>query len=203
MATITASFFMALDGVIDPAIGDWHFPYFNDEMGQAVTALADSDVMLFGRVTYDSFAGAWPEREQAGGEDAAFAKHLGDTRKIVASRSRLDLQWRNSEQLEGDLVETVTALKADPSITKIGLSGSTSVVLQLLDAGLLDELHLFVHPATAGTGLRLFGDGAPARHLKLRSSQAFRTGVLHLAYAPDPNPPTGGYEDARGDLSPE
>lgn len=60
MATITASFFMALDGVVDPSVGNWHFPYFNDEMGQAVTALGDSDVLLFGRVTYDSFAGAWP-----------------------------------------------------------------------------------------------------------------------------------------------
>ena len=132
-------------------------------MGEAVGGTHDADVMLFGRVTYDSFAGAWPEREAAGGDDAEFAKQLGDMRKIVASRSPLELTWRNSEQLDGDLVEAVTALKADPSIRQIALSGSTSVVRQLLDAGLLDELHLFVHPATAGVGLRLFDDDTPVR----------------------------------------
>jgi dihydrofolate reductase len=156
--------------------------------------------MLFGRVTYESFAGAWPEREAAGGEDAGMAKHLGDIRKIVASRSPLTLTWRNSEQLQGDLVEAVTALKNDPAIGQIALSGSVSLVRQLLDAGLLDELHLFVHPATAGSGLRLFEDGGPARHVKLISAQPFKTGVLYAVYAPDPNPPTGSYDEAKEKL---
>jgi dihydrofolate reductase len=196
MATITASMFTALDGVVDPGVGNWHFPYFNEEMGEAVGATHDADVMLFGRVTYDSFAGAWPGREAAGGEDAEFAKRLGDMRKIVASRSPLEFGWRNSEQLEGDLVEAVTALKNDQSIHRVALSGSVSVVRQLLDAGLLDELHLFVHPATAGSGLRLFEDGGPGRHLRLMSAQPFRTGVVHLVYGPDPDPPTGSYEEA-------
>ncbi len=203
MATITASMFMALDGVVDPGVGNWHFPYFNDEMGAAVSGTHDTDVMLFGRVTYDSFAGAWPGREAAGEEDAAFAKQLGDMRKIVVSRQQLDLGWRNSEQLDGDLVDVVTALKQDPTIRRIALSGSTSIVRQLLDAGLLDELHLFVHPATAGSGLRLFEAGDPARYLRLLSSQAFSTGVVHLVYAPDPEPPTGTYDDAKQTLPQE
>ena len=203
MATITASLFSALDGVVDPMLGNWHFPYFNDEMGEAVGGTHDADVMLFGRVTYDSFAGAWPAREAAGGDDAPFAKQLGDMRKLVASRGRLQFSWRNSEQLQGDLVEAVTALKNDPGVNRIALSGSVSVVRQLLDAGLLDELHLFVHPATAGSGLRLFDDGAPPRFLKLLAVQPFRTGVVHLTYAPDPAPPTGTYDDAKKTLSPE
>ncbi len=201
MATIRASLFSALDGVVDPGVGNWHFPYFNEEMGQAVTATHEADVMLFGRVTYDSFAGAWPEREAAGGDDAEFAARLGDVRKIVASRSPLDLTWRNSEQLDGDLVEAVTALKNDPAVNRIALSGSVSVVRQLLDAGLLDELHLFVHPATAGSGLRLFEDGGPARPLRLISAQPFATGVVYLVYGPDPDPPTGSYEEATQNLS--
>jgi dihydrofolate reductase len=201
MATITANMFMALDGVVDPAVGSWHFPYFNDEMGQAVEKTHDAEVMLFGRVTYDSFAGAWPEREAAGEADAPMAKHLGDIRKIVVSRSPLTFTWRNSEQLQGDVVATARALKEDPSIRRIALSGSVSVVRQLLDADLIDELHLFVHPATAGTGLRLFDDGAPARHLKLLSAESFRTGVVHLVYGPDPNPPAGGYEEAKQSLN--
>jgi dihydrofolate reductase len=203
MAELTVSMFTALDGVVDPAVGNWHFPYFNEEMGEAVTATHDADVMLFGRVTYDSFAGAWPEREAAGEADAVMAKHLGDMRKVVASRSPLTFTWRNTEQLEGDLIDATQALKADASIRRIAISGSTSVSRQLLDAGLVDELHLFVHPATAGSGLKLFADGAPTLHLKLLSSTAFATGVLHLVYGPDPNPPTGGYEEAKQALPEE
>ena len=203
MATITASMFSALDGVVDPGVGNWHFPYFNEEMGNAVDGTHDADVMIFGRVTYESFAGAWPEREAVGEEDAEFARRLGDMRKVVASRSPLEFAWRNSEQLQGDLIEAVTALKNDPAIRRIALSGSVSVVRQLLDAGLLDELHLFVHPATAGSGLRLFEEGGSARHLKLISSRAFSTGVVYLVYAPDPNPPTGSYDEAKESLPQE
>ena len=200
MATITASLFSALDGVVDPMVGNWHFPYFNEEMGEAVTETHEADVMLFGRVTYDSFAGAWPERETAGGEDAVFAKRLGDMRKVVASHQPLEFTWRNSEQLQGDFVEAVTALKNDPSVGRIAISGCVSIVRQLLDAELLDELHLFVHPATAGSGLRLFDDSQPARPLKLLSAQPFATGVVHLVYGPDPNPPVGTYDDAKESL---
>jgi len=185
MATITASLFTALDGVVDPGVGNWHFPYFNEEMGSAVDTTHDADVMLFGRVTYDSFAGAWPEREAAGGEDAGFAKRLGDMRKVVASRSPQELTWRNSELLQGDLVEAVRALKDDPTVGRIALSGSVSVVRQLLDAGLLDELHLFVHPIVVGGGMaRLFPADEPQAPLKLRSSEAFESGVLYSVYAP-------------------
>jgi dihydrofolate reductase len=200
MATITASMFMALDGVVDPAAGNWHFPYFNDELGAAVARTHDADVMLFGRVTYDSFAGAWPGREAAGGEDAEFAKALGDMRKVVVSHRPLEFTWRNSEQLPGSLADGAAALKADPSIDKIAISGSVSVVRQLLAAGLLDELHLFVHPVLAGTGLRLYPDGLPEQPLRLVSSQPFATGVLYLVYAPDPNPPAGSYEQAKENL---
>jgi dihydrofolate reductase len=200
MATISASLFSALDGVVDPGVGNWHFPYFNEQMGEAVDRTHDADVMLFGRVTYDSFAGAWPDREAAREEDAAFAKRLGDMRKIVASRSPLQPTWRNTEQLEGELVSAVATLKKDPAIRRIALSGSVSVVRQLLDAGLLDELHLFVHPAVAGAGLKLFEDGGSPQHLTLISAQPFTTGVVYLVYGPDPNPPTGSYEEARESL---
>src|SRR3954451_19310822 len=134
MARLVSTLFISADGVaeIDP---DWHFPYFDDNMGRAVSADYDTgDVLLLGRETYESFAGAWPGREAAGGDDAPFAKQLGDMRKIVASRRPIEFSWRNSEQLQGDLVEAVTSLKEDPSIGRIALSGSVSVVRQLLDA---------------------------------------------------------------------
>ena len=187
MATITASLFTALDGVVDPAIGNWHFPYFNDEMGAALgESMARSDTSLFGRRTYEIMAAAWPEREamgEAAGEDAAFATMLGDLRKIVVSSRRQDLPWRNSEQLDGDLVEGVRALKAE-SGGDIGLSGSVSVARQLLAAGLLDELHLFQHPVAVRHGMRLFDEGDTAVPLHLQSSTAFANGVLYLVYGP-------------------
>ncbi len=192
---ITASLFISLDGVVE-APDQWHFPYFNDEMGAAVGAgLNTAEVLLFGRTTYDSFAGAWPEREAAGGEDAGFAKQLGDMRKIVFSRSRLDLRWRNSEQAEGDVAEVAAALKGEPG-GDIALSGSVSVVRQLLAAGLLDELHLLVHPVAVRKGMRLFDEGEPSIPLKLLKSETFTTGVLNLVYGPDTAAPTGGYEEA-------
>jgi dihydrofolate reductase len=195
---IIAGLFVSLDGVVE-APDQWHFPYFNDEMGAAVDAsLGQSDTLLLGRVTYDSFAGAWPEREAGGEEDAPFAKALGDARKIVVSNQKLDFTWRNSEQLQGDLVEAVTALKNEEGGT-IAMSGSVSVVRQLLAAGLLDELHLLVHPIAVRDGERLFDEGEPIP-LRLVSSEAFTTGVLNLVYAPSEAPPAAGYEEARTHL---
>ena len=183
MRTITAGLFIALDGVVE-APDQWHFPYFNEEMGAAVAAtLGAADTVLFGRKTYDSFAGAWPEREAAGEEDADFAKTLGDARKIVVSKQTLEFSWRNSEQLEGALVEAVTALKNDPG-ANIALSGSVSVVRQLLAAGLLDELHLLVHPIAVRKGMRLFDENETPIPLRLISSETFKTGVLNLVYGP-------------------
>ncbi|ADD45365.1 dihydrofolate reductase family protein [Stackebrandtia nassauensis] len=200
MRKIIAGLFISLDGVVE-APDQWHFPYFNEEMGAAVgNTLGAADIMLFGRETYDSFAGAWPEREAAGGEDAGFAKKLGDVRKIVASHQDLKFTWRNSEQLEGDLVETVTALKNEDDDAVIGMSGSVSVVRQLLAAGLLDELHLLVHPIAVRKGARLFDEGTESIPLKLVSSQAFSTGVLNLVYAPAEAPADAGYEEAKTQL---
>ncbi|MFE1932931.1 dihydrofolate reductase family protein [Streptomyces sp. NPDC059474] len=199
MRKTAASLFISLDGVVE-APDQWHFPYFNDEMGAAVDAsFATADTLLLGRKTYDSFAGAWPDREAAGGEDAGFAKKLGDARKIVASRQNLTFTWRNSELLQGDLADAVTALKREPG-GDIALSGSVSVVRQLLAHGLLDELHLLVHPIAVRKGMRLFDEGDTTIPLKLLSSETFSTGVLHLVYALAE--PTGDatYDDAKAHL---
>jgi dihydrofolate reductase len=198
---LVANLFISLDGVVEEP-GNWHFPYFNDEMGAAVdSVLSSADTMLLGRKTYDDHAGAWPEREAAGGEDAEFAKLLGDARKIVVSRQQLELTWRNSERLEGDLVEAVTALKSEPGDGNIAISGSISVVRQLLAAGLLDELRLLVHPIAVRKGMRLFDEGEPPIPLKLLSSEAFSTGVLSLVYGPAESAGDATYEDATAYLS--
>jgi dihydrofolate reductase len=199
MRKITAGLFISLDGVVE-APDQWHFPYFNEEMGAAVGAtLGAADTLLFGRKTYDSFAGAWPDREAAGEEDAEFAKTIGEARKIVVSNQQLEFTWRNSEQLEGDLVEAVTALKNEPG-GNIGLSGSISVVRQLLAAGLLDELHLLVHPIAVRKGMRLFDEGDNTIALRLIASETFQTGVLNLVYAPAEASGDVTYNDVKSDL---
>jgi len=199
-AKLTSGLFIALDGVVE-APDQWHFPYFDDQMGEAVGAqLGSADTVLLGRKTYDSFAGAWPERERAGGEDADFARTLGDLRKLVVSRQDLTFTWRNSEVLRGDLVEAVTALKEEPGVNDIAMSGSVSVVRQLLAAGLVDELHLLVHPIAVRSGMRLFDEGDAPIRLRLLTSKAFTTGVLHLVYGPDESTPSGGYAEARSSL---
>lgn len=195
MAKVISTLFISADGVaeIDP---DWHFPYFDENMGRAVGEDYDTaDVMLIGRETYDSFAGAWPDREAAGGEDAVFAKQLGDMRKVVVSRQQLEFSWRNSELMKGDLVDAVTALKADAGSKGILIPGSISVVQQLLVAGLVDELRLLVHPVAARKGRRLFDDGDTPYHFQVTATEAFPTGVIRVIYAPTAAPGKVGYAD--------
>ncbi|KAF0848435.1 dihydrofolate reductase family protein [Nocardia caishijiensis] len=198
MRKITAGLFMSLDGVVaDPQ--DWHFPYFDDAMGAAVDAqLGSADTLLLGRVTYDGFADAWPGREADGGPDAGFAKKLGDARKLVVTHQNPDFPWRNSERLDGELTAAAAELRKGTG-GDIAISGSVSVVRQLLAAGLLDELHLLVHPIAVGKGDRLFEDGTTIP-LRLLSSETFETGVLHLVYTKDDTAPSGSYEDAKAHL---
>lgn len=198
MAKLVSTLFISADGVaeIDPA---WHFPYFDENMGRAVTEdYETADVLLIGRETYDSFAGAWPDREAGGEEDAPFAKQLGDTRKVVVSRQPLEFTWRNSELVDGELVAAVTALKADPGVKGVLIPGSISVVQQLLAAGLVDELRLLVHPVAARKGRRLFDDGDSAYHLRVVATEAFPTGVIRVIYAPGEAPFAAGYQETKG-----
>ena len=197
MAPIVSTLFISVDGVaeIDPT---WHFPYFDDNMSRAVDHdYKGVDVLLIGRVTYDSFAGAWPEREAAGEVDASFARALGDMRKVVVSRQPLEFTWRNSELLDGELIETVRELKADPAIASILIPGSISVVQQLLAAGLVDEISLLVHPVAARKGRHLFDEGDAPYHLSLVRSEVFPTGVVWLTYAPAKTPAEVTYDDVK------
>jgi dihydrofolate reductase len=197
MAKLISTLFISADGIaeIDP---DWHFPYFDENMGRAVGEDYDtSDVLLIGRETYDSFAGAWPDREAAGGDDAGFAKQLGDMRKVVASRTSPEFTWRNSELVDGDLVEAAAALKADPAIKGILIPGSISVVQQLLAAGLVDELRLLVHPVAARKGRKLFDDGEAPYHLRVTATEVYPTGVIRVIYAPTDGPVKAGYDDIK------
>jgi dihydrofolate reductase len=193
MRKIIASLFTSLDGVVE-APEKWHFPYFNEEMGAAVGALM-RDTQLLGRKTYETFAATWPAREGAGGDDAPLAARIGDSRKVVVSTQKLNFSWRNSEQLKGNLIEAVSALKSGPG-GDIAVSGSISIVRQLLHAGLIEEMHLLVDPIAVRDGMRLFESGGATLPLALISSTAFSNGVLHLVYGPVETAPKGTYRAA-------
>ena len=93
-------------------------------------------------------------------------------------------------------------MKQEPGDANIGMSGSVSVVRQLLAAGLLDELHLLVHPIAVRKGMRLFDEGEAPIPLTLIKSETFKTGVLNLVYAPaDSTENEATYEDAKAHLS--
>jgi dihydrofolate reductase len=179
MRKITASLFISLDGVIE-APETWHFPYFNDEMGAVVgQAMAETGTMLLGRVTYEAFAGFWPNQS---GDDAVAAQMNG-TPKLVASTTLDRVDWQNSTLIEGDVAEALRKLKAQPG-KNIGITGSATLVRSLLRDGVLDELTLLVHPIVVGKGKKLFGDMEAQVPLKLVDSRTFSTGVLALTYQP-------------------
>jgi dihydrofolate reductase len=193
MRRVVASLFTTLDGVVETP-EKWHFPFFNEEMG-AIVGSQMSDTLLMGRKSYDTFAATWPKREAAGGEDAALATRLGDARKLVVSNQSLQFSWRNTELLQGELVEAVSALKSEPG-NDIAVSGSISIVRQLLDAGLIDELQLLVDPIAVRAGERLFEETGAALPLELLSSRALSNGVLYLVYGPVGTGPDGNYREA-------
>ena len=180
MRKIVANFFISLDGVVERP-EQWHFAYFNDEMGEAVGAqMAASDTMLLGRVTYQEFAGFWPDKTSA---EIDIADYMNNTPKLVVSNTLDAVEWQNSTLIRGNLAEQLTKLKNQPG-KEIGTVGSATLVRSLIREGLLDELRLLLHPIVVGKGARLFEEGIGQVPLKLVASRTFSTGVLSLTYAP-------------------
>jgi dihydrofolate reductase len=176
MGSINAGLFIALDGVIE-APQTWQGDYFNDEMGAAVGGLmTGNDAMLLGRQTYDEFAAFWPNADPA---DPTTAQMNG-TPKYVVSTTLEKADWENSAVVSGDIKAELLKLKQDK---QLGVTGSATLVRWLLQEGLIDELHLLVHPVVVGAGKRLFEPGDKVR-LRLIDSTTFSTGVLHLVYGP-------------------
>jgi dihydrofolate reductase len=179
MGRIVSSFFISLDGVVE-APNEWHFPYFDDEMGRVVgESMQTTTSFLMGRRLYDEWSAYWPTQ----GEDVPFSSHINNIRKYVLTHRPIEGSlWNNTTVLGDDAVRQVQAAK-EQNDGDIGMSGCATTVRWLLAEGLLDELNLLVHPIAVGKGQRLFED-TPTLPLELRSSATLPTGVLHLRYAP-------------------
>ena len=179
MRKIVAGLFISLDGVVE-APQDWHFPYFNDEMGEAVAAQANaSDTMLFGRTTFEEFASFWPNQ----GSEVPFADVINNTPKVLVTTTLESVDWGPTTIINDDVIDSVRALKERPG-KDISITGSPTLVRTLLREGLLDELRLLVHPIVVGHGKRLFETEDQPIPLKLVEANTFQTGVQAMTYAP-------------------
>jgi dihydrofolate reductase len=156
--------------------GGWAVPY--EAMGSLMAeGQGNTEALLFGRRTYEDFAGFWPRQT-----DNPYTAVLDATRKYVVSTTlREPLPWRNSALLAG--ADAVAALRAQPGGDLVIL-GSGALVRSLLARGLVDELVVLVHPLVLGTGRRLFADGGPPAALGLVGATTTPTGVVIATYRP-------------------
>jgi dihydrofolate reductase len=186
MARIVITEFVSLDGVVeDPGgsesfkYGGWSFEFARGDEGDQfkVDETRNSTALLLGRVTYEGFADAWPQRE---GE---FADLFNSMPKYVVSSTLTDPEWTNSTVLDGDVVAEVSKLRDGPD-GDIVVHGSAQLAQTLIEHDLVDELRLMVFPVVLGTGKRLFGDPGDKKTLKLVDSKVVGDGVLILTYRP-------------------
>lgn len=176
MSRIIAGLFTSVDGVVE-APEEWHFPYFDDAVGAVVGQLMQPR-MLLGRTTYVGFAEYFGPL--AGDE---FADQMAAPPKFVVSTTLESADWGNATVLGADWADRLREIKAGDG-PDLGMSGSITLIRSLIAEGLLDELHLFVHPVVVGKGERLFPADTGSFPLPLASATALPNGTLHVVYAP-------------------
>jgi dihydrofolate reductase len=188
---------MSLDGVVQaPGApdedtsggfkhGGWHLRYFDDLSRKwVVDNLNAADAFLFGRRTYEGFAGHWPNASE---EEQVIAKPLNTKPKYVASRTLAEpLTWQNSKLLHGDIAKAVTELKQGDG-GEVHVLGSSRLVEALIQHDLVDELRVMMDPVVLGGGKRIFGTDGALRPLRLVSSEVTTTGAILATYAKAPD----------------
>jgi len=179
MRKVNSALFITLDGVTE-APEKWQFDAFDDDMIALMsTAIANEDTTLLGRVTYQGWAPFWPTST-----DEPYASHINNSRKYVVSTTLDAVEWGtydNISLIKGNLAEAIAKLKQQPG-KNIGVAGSPTLARSMLQADLLDELTLMIHPVVAGSGKRLFSDTDALKRLKLVDSKTTKSGVALLTY---------------------
>ena len=159
--------------------GGWVVPFWDDALNQAIgETLAGEFDMLLGRRTYEIFAAYWPNQG-----DNPIAKAFNKAPKYVVTRSPDQLDWKESQQISGDVVDEVRRLKASDG-PALHIWGSSELLQTLIAADLLNEYRMWVSPVVLGKGKRLFENGVPPRALSLVATQRTPSGVLLNAYRP-------------------
>ena len=183
-ARIVVTEFSSLDGVMEAPGGEdfkypgWSFEFERGEEGDQfkLEETEQADALLIGRRTYESFAGAWPERE------GPFADKFNAMPKFVVSTTLGNPEWNNTTVLgSGDAAAEVRELK-DEFDGELQVPGSHRLVQALIEADLVDQINLMVFPVVLGTGKRVFEEKPERRNLRLKDSRVVGDGVLVLRY---------------------
>ena len=189
MGRIVVTEFISLDGVIeDPGgsedfkHGGWSFEFNRGEDGNSfkLEETRNAEAMLLGRVTYEGFAEAWPQRTEE--DETGFADKFNNMPKyVVSSKLKEPLEWNNSELLEGDPIEATEKLK-DELDGEIVVHGSATLAQSLIENDLVDEIRLMVFPVVLGAGKRLFAETSDKKPMKLADSKTVGDGVSVLTF---------------------
>ena len=160
--------------------GGWHLRYFDDtSRGWVVESYAAAGGFLFGRRTFESLAGYWPNASE---EEQTIAQPLNTRPKYVVSTTLTEpLEWQNSTLLKGDVADAVQALKQQDGGDLL-VVGSTQLVQTLLENELVDELQVMIDPLIVGGGKRILPTDGTARPLQLVDSQVTTTGAILATY---------------------
>lgn len=185
MRKLIVTEFVSLDGVMEAPGGEsgyahtgWVGRLFSDELGAyKYEEQAAADVLLLGRVTYESFYGAWPHRE------GPMADKINTMTKVVVSTTVGASDWHETTVIAADPMEAIAALKQQDG-GPILVAGSRTLAQSLLVAGLVDELNLQVFPIILGSGARLYPERDDTLPLELVSSRALPNGVVLQTYRP-------------------
>ena len=173
---LIVSSFVSLDGVVE-APATWA-PFDDESKAYALEKLANVELFLLGRATYELFSASWP---QINGN--AYMDRISGLRKLVASTTLRTVDW-NASLLSGDVATELREIKAQPGgdIMKYGV---TQLDQTLLSHGLVDEYHLWIMPVHVGRGKRAF-DGIDESLLDLScaDTRRFRNGSVILTYVP-------------------
>jgi dihydrofolate reductase len=164
--------------------GGW--AHFDNESGMAMDEIyGRAEAFLFGRRTYESFAGSWGAWPDPG--DSPIWTALNTRPKYVASTTPTEPRWANTTVLSSDVAAAVGELKATPG-GELQVHGSGALFRWLLDNDLVDEMNLFTFPVVVGQGTRLFPDTGRDRALELVQSRASPSGVTIQVYRPTGRP---------------
>jgi dihydrofolate reductase len=175
---------VSVDGVVQNN-GRWARSQFDsDAISWNDRAYQRADAFLFGRRTYDLFAGYWGVRDDL---ENPIVGALNAKPKYVASNTLTDPQWAGTTLLSGDLASAIRELKARPG-GELQVLGSGTLTQWLLEHDLIDEMNLLIIPIVVGQGARLFPDNGPDLALDLIESQAFPKGITLQVYRPAGRP---------------
>lgn len=189
MRKLVVTMWVSLDGYICGPDGGmkWVTETFDEDMGQYEGSLVEkSDTLLLGRLTYESFAGSWPQvpdNPAVSEEEKTYARKMNAMRKVVFSRTLAAAEWNNSELARENIGAKVAALKGEAGQDML-IYGSASIVQQLTALDLIDEYQLLIHPVLLGGGKRLFKEAEIPKKLKLVGAKPFSSGVVFVRYRP-------------------